>query len=262
MLLDLSEIFVCPRCRPTQGLVVLVDEIRDRRVVRGHLGCPECEGRFPVERGVLRFGAGERGADAGSGGPDADDGEPPAGRDRPPRAGEDVGTDAADVPSAALFRGASRREAGLRLGALLGLPEAGGPFLLGPGLGPLAPPLADMAEDEEVLALVEPSGGGTPRDPGGRERESGAVGDGAAGRRVTRIVGVAGDDLPVFSGRLGGAALLGGTAGALEEAVRAVRAGGRVAVVEPGEDVHAAVEELGVEVAARDERALVGVRRA
>lgn len=272
MLLDLSEVFVCPRCRPDQGLVVLVDEIRDRRVVRGHLGCPECDARFPVEDGVLRFGAADGAPEAAPGArPDAAGGRGDAGAGAGEAPEEGAVPPGADDPAPpALFRGASRREAALRLGALLGLPEAGGPFLLGSGLGAVAVPLADMSEDEEVLALEGADGGdGSPRGgaddgPGGggaAATAAGDAGDGPAGRRVTRVVGVVGADLPVFPGRLGGVALLGGTAGALREAVRAVRAGGRVVVVEPDGGVLDPVEDLTVEVAARDARAFVGVRR-
>ncbi len=143
----------------------------------------------------------------------------------------------------------------MRLGALLGLPEAGGPFLLGRGLGSVAAALASAAEDEEVLALE-----GVGGDPGPATAAGGGDGD-PAGRRVTRVVGVAGADLPVFPGRLGGVAVVGGPAGAVEEAVRAVRAGGRVVVVGPSATVLDAVDGLAMEVAARDERALVGVRR-
>lgn len=266
MLLDLSEVFVCPLCRPVQGLVVLVDEIRDRRVVRGHLGCPECEARFPVEDGAIRFDAAGRGT--GGDGP-AEGGEAPSAADAaaegpPGRAGAGAAGDDAVRP--ALFRGASRREAALRLGGLLGLPEASGPFLLGRGLGAVAAPLADMTEDEEVLSLGAAAGDGpalreTDRPGGGGDPGPGAVEDGPAGERVTRVVGVDGRDLPIFPGRLGGVALLGGPAGAVDEAVRVLRAGGRVAVIEPDEGVLDAVDELGVEVAARDDRALVGVRR-
>lgn len=230
MLLDLSEIFVCPRCRPTQGLIVLVEEIRDRRVLRGDLGCPACEARYPVQGGTLRFDASGEEADR--------DADPAARAGSTPEPGRSQ-----------LFRGASRREAGVRLAALLGLPEAEGPFLLSSALAGLAGPLAAAAEGEEVLAL---EGGGAE---GGGPRESAATG------RVTRIVGAAPADLPVFAGRLGGAAILEGSGETAREAVRTLREGGRLVVVEPVDRVRDAVGELPVEVAAEDPRALVAVRR-
>jgi hypothetical protein len=123
-----------------------------------------------------------------------------------------------------------------------------------------------MTEDGEVLSLRGAAGDGTAhretdRPGGGGDPGAGSAEDGEAGERVTRIVGVDGSDLPIFSGRIGGVALLGGPAGAVDEAVRVLRTGGRVAVVDPDAGVLDAAEELGVEVAARDDRALVGVRR-
>lgn len=264
MLLDLSEIFVCPRCRPAQGLVVLVDELRDRRLVRGRLGCPHCEVRYPVDRGTLRFDAAREPGDAGAADdrPSAEDPGPPGG----------AGGDAA--PDVELFGDAGPREAALRLGALLGLPEAEGPFLLLPGLAGLAVPLAELAEDEEVVALAAGGSGagaapsaGSPDGPGGAAtgRDGNADADADtddAARRVTRLAGASARDLPVFSGRVGAAALLEGPPEALEEAVRTVREGGRIVVVAPGPSIRGVADELPLEVAADEARALVAVRRA
>lgn len=244
MLLDLSEIFVCPDCRPTQGLVVLVDEIEDRRVVRGHLGCPSCEARFPVDRGTLRFDVAGTRADEAEGPPDVRGARADAPRQPTAGAGGRGGGEPAP-PRAGLFRGASADEAALRLAALLGLPGAEGPFLLFPGLAVLAVPLAEAAEGGEVLALTEGDGSA-----------------GAAGRRVTRVVGAEIVDLPVFSGRLGGAAILEAPPEAVEEAVRTLREGARIVVVEPSAEARDCVAALPVEVVAEEPRALVAVRRA
>lgn len=263
MHLDLSELFVCPRCRPAQGLVVLVDEIEDRRVARGRLGCPECDARFPLREGTLRLDAAGRGTDADeapdSGGDDgaAEDRERDGGRPDAGGPGREEGG-----PAPALLRGGDPAEAAARLGALLGLPEAAGPFLLGPGLGAVAVPLAAVAEGEEVLSLA-PSGGPSPSGGEGPAPDAGdgPVGGADAGRRVTRIVGAAAGALPLFSGRLGGVVLLGGPGAALEDAARVLREGGRLVVLAPGAGVAGAVEDLAVEVAARDPRAVVAVRR-
>lgn len=42
---------VCPRCGPPFGLILLADEVRDRNVVEGTLGCPNCRDRYPVSDG-------------------------------------------------------------------------------------------------------------------------------------------------------------------------------------------------------------------
>ena len=48
----LVDHLACPRCGPTFGLVLLAREVRERRVRRGELGCPNCRDAFPVERGL------------------------------------------------------------------------------------------------------------------------------------------------------------------------------------------------------------------
>ena len=55
----LTDITTCPRCGPAFGLVLLVDEVRERRVSRGWLACPNCRERYPIRAGVadLRQGA-------------------------------------------------------------------------------------------------------------------------------------------------------------------------------------------------------------
>lgn len=52
MYFELTDLLTCPRCGPTSGLVLLVEEVEDRRVERGWLGCPNCRHDFPVENGI------------------------------------------------------------------------------------------------------------------------------------------------------------------------------------------------------------------
>ncbi len=52
MFLELTDLLSCPGCGPQQGLVLLVEEVRERRVLRGWLGCPRCRTDFRVDRGV------------------------------------------------------------------------------------------------------------------------------------------------------------------------------------------------------------------
>lgn len=105
-------------------------------------------------------------------------------------------------------------EDAVRVAALLGLREGGGAVLLGAGLGPVAGALVELAGGVEVLALSRaPEDGSAPR--------------------VTRLLGVREGALPLHGRRLRGAALVGGSREALAEAARAVRPGGRVAVLRP-----------------------------
>lgn len=141
MFLELSEAFVCPRCRPTQGLIVLVDRIEGRRVIEGRLGCPECDLRVPVSEEVVRF-------DRVEPPPDGD-----ATRPVPELSGAPPVLTEAD----------GEEEAAIRLAALLGAEGTSGYLLTGPGLGDLAAAVARRAGEAEVLAL---SGMPRPSEPG------------------------------------------------------------------------------------------------
>ncbi len=246
MFLELSEIFVCPSCRPAQGLVVLVEAIEERRVREGHLGCPECELRVPIRDGVLRF-----------------DRARPSGGARDPDGGH--GGDAAGS-AAALLSGVDAEEGATRLAALLGADGAEGCLLLGPGLGWLAAPLARLAGDAEVLALA--TRGRTPGAAGKAVDDGrGGTDDGRRGAdvdppesRVSRAGGVDPGDLPIVTGRLAGVALLRPTAEAVREAVRVLEEGGRLVLVEPSPGTREALDGAPVGVVAAEEAAVVAVR--
>src|SRR5690242_16884227 len=62
----LTDLLTCPRCGPEFGLIVLADEMVDRRVVEGSLGCANCRNRYPVHGGVadLRLAPNEEGGPA------------------------------------------------------------------------------------------------------------------------------------------------------------------------------------------------------
>lgn len=232
MFLELSEVFVCPSCRPAQGLIVLVDAIEERRVREGHLGCPECEMRVPIRDGVLRF---DRAREGGTG----------------------------DVPAASLVAGVGREQGATRLAALLGADRAEGCLLLGPGLEALAEPLAGIGEVAEVLSLVpEAPGPDTPQAANDGERGEGP-GEGAPRTHgVSRATGVDPGDLPVVTGRLAGVALLGPGRDAVREAVRVVEEGGRVVLLEPSREARRALEGEPVGVTAAEQEAVVAVRQA
>ena len=221
MFLELSEAFVCPECRPAQGLVVLVDRIDGRRVIEGRLGCPECDLRVPIEEETVRFDR---------------LGDPAAGRPAPGSADEPAGSRTGGALPAVLAE-AGPGEGATRLAGLLGAESTAGYLLTGPGLAPLAPRLAGLAPDAEVLALAA-----GPRDA-------------AAG--VSWARGAATEALPLFTGRLAGAAVLGADARGAEEAIRVVRAGGRVVLLDPVADVEGAIAELPARLLAREEGVVV-----
>ncbi|TVR60966.1 MAG: hypothetical protein EA422_13200 [Gemmatimonadales bacterium] len=117
----------CPRCGPAFGLILLADELRERRVLEGALGCANCRERYPVEGG---FG----------------DLRPP------PRSPLPAGP----VPSVSEGRGNGPRDPAedtFRLAALLGVREGPGLLLLAGGWVALAGRLAAMIHEIEVVAL-------------------------------------------------------------------------------------------------------------
>ena len=52
MHVTLTDVLSCPKCGPGHGLILLPEEVRDRRVATGFLGCPDCRTRYPVVAGV------------------------------------------------------------------------------------------------------------------------------------------------------------------------------------------------------------------
>lgn len=124
----LSDLLTCPRCGPTHGLILLPDEVRDRRVTTGVLGCANCRERYAVTDGVadLREGAVEAA----------------------PRPGRGVGSGERDPEEA------------VRLAALLGLAEGGGTVLIaGPGTAHAGALAAMLPELSVVAASTDVVGG-------------------------------------------------------------------------------------------------------
>jgi uncharacterized protein YbaR (Trm112 family) len=56
MFLELAELLACPAEHEPTYCVVTSDEMHERRVVRGAVGCPVCEAEYPVVDGVVQFG--------------------------------------------------------------------------------------------------------------------------------------------------------------------------------------------------------------
>lgn len=51
MHLLVTDRLTCVRCGPTFGLVLVADDLRDRRLLEGFLGCSNCRDRYPVQGG-------------------------------------------------------------------------------------------------------------------------------------------------------------------------------------------------------------------
>ncbi len=121
MLLELSEILACPVCGPPQVMVAVVHESVGRRVVRGFLGCPTCDSRFPIEDGALYL-------------------------DRPESG---VEPEATGAPEAAFTQ-----DLAMLVGAVLDVAGGSGHLLLAPELGAIADAVAGVAESWEVVSLA------------------------------------------------------------------------------------------------------------
>ncbi len=52
MFFELTDLLSCPRCGTAHGLVLLVQDVNERRVRNGWLGCPNCRHDYPVSDGV------------------------------------------------------------------------------------------------------------------------------------------------------------------------------------------------------------------
>lgn len=223
--LSLIEFLTCPRCGPAHGLILLPDEVRDRRVVTGVLGCANCRERYVVEGGVADL-RGDSGV-VGGGGEARDWGE---------ERGEGVG----EAP------GGGGREAAVRLAALLGLAEAGGVVLLTGPAAELGERLAEVAPGTTVVTTVGVDTSGSAVDSG--------VGSGVVSRlRLGKV-------LALRTGGVRGVALTGGYGELVEEGGRLVAPAGRLVLdpapagardrVEAG-GLRVLVEEGGVLVAGR-----------
>ncbi|HSH46210.1 MAG TPA: Trm112 family protein [Longimicrobiales bacterium] len=117
----LTDVLTCPHCGPGHGLILLPDEVRNRRVVAGVLGCADCRRQYPVRNGVVVFAEGD---ELVPGAPDS-------------------GT----------------REGAERLGGLLGLGAGSGlVFLAGPSAAD-AGALSELVEHVDVVAASGPGEG-------------------------------------------------------------------------------------------------------
>jgi uncharacterized protein YbaR (Trm112 family) len=120
---ELTELLSCPLCGPEHGLVLIVEEIEDRRVDVGRLGCPNCKREYPVARGLadLRLQAG-------------------------PSLSEEDQTAGPESPL-------QDEELALKVAALSGLTEGPGYLLVAERLAIAAEELAELLPGFEIIAF-------------------------------------------------------------------------------------------------------------
>ncbi len=218
----------CPRCGPTFGLILMADDLRDRRVLEGALGCANCRERYPVRGG---FG----------------DLRPPPRGPLPEFGMSDsvrVGGGSSPVPDAPVEHSTSPddpAEAAFRLAALLGVREGPGLILLAGGWASLAGRLAARIDEIEVVAL-DPALHGAGEEAG-----------------VSRLT--AGAGLPFFSSALRGVALEGAQLAEWEgEAIRVLAPGARLVVRDPPPGLSSRLEARGLQPLLETRRYVVAQR--
>ncbi|MDQ2768820.1 MAG: hypothetical protein M3Y30_16900, partial [Gemmatimonadota bacterium] len=113
----------CVRPHEDSWLVASADELVARHIVRGELGCPVCEARYPVRDGVADFA--------------------------PPSPVRDAGDDS----SMRVELSSTPSELALRAAALLGLTDGGGIVVLAGEWSAAAYEILEMVEGVQLLAL-------------------------------------------------------------------------------------------------------------
>lgn len=195
-----TDVLTCPRCGPDYGLILLADRIEQRRALEGRLGCSNCREEYAVHAGFadLRY---------------------------PP------GSPLAAAPAEEVAEGAA-----LRLAALLGIGAGPGRYLIvGPG-ALLAPAIAALVPDAEILAS-DPALAGVPEQPGVSRIASGAALP--LRSRILRSIALTGRDEP------------------LEEALRVLAPGGRLVLDPAPEGASERLRERGLRILLDDEGVVV-----
>lgn len=206
----LTDALTCPRCGPEMGLILLADRVEERRVLSGRLGCANCRETYPIaDGGVDLRVAAARDAEASI-------------------KGEAGSGDA--------------QEGAVRIAALLGLAQARGTMLVaGPGAA-LAPAVAALVPEVEVVAFG-------PRAGAGEEAPG-----------VSRVAG--GPALPFRARSFHGVALTGGADDALlAEGLRVLVAGSRLLVEGAAPGTAERLGGMGAEVLLEQEGVVVARAR-
>jgi uncharacterized protein YbaR (Trm112 family) len=194
---ELLEKLRCPNPHEPSPLVATAALTVDRHIIEGRLGCPVCHAEFRIHEGALELG-----------------GEAPA------------------PPAPQVAGGAAAHETMLRVGALLGLDERGGVFVLDLVGSHFIRELAELAPTAQFVALATTAG--------------------VAGANAVFLG--CGDVIPLTNGCARGIALDRATPALLRSAVQLLAPGGRL--IAPA---HTAVPD-GVTVLARDAEQWVGER--
>jgi uncharacterized protein YbaR (Trm112 family) len=118
---SVADRIFCPLCGPEFGLILLANDVRDRRVMEGDLGCSECRTKYPVRAGF------------------ADLRVPP--RDSLPGLPGESGSETVDS------------EITYRLGALLGVTEGPGTLLLEGPEARHAAALGELIDGVEIVTF-------------------------------------------------------------------------------------------------------------
>jgi uncharacterized protein YbaR (Trm112 family) len=189
----LTDALTCPRCGPAFGLILIADEMRDRRVLRGGLGCPNCRESYPVAGGVADLRVrGEEGIE-----PEV---EPPGEGAESTNGGGDAGVSGAGGA-------ADSMESGYRVAALLGVGDLPSTVLVAGYPRSVSSAVAGLLPESQVAASI-----GDDEAP-------------ATGASWIRH----GVRLPFRTGSLKGVAIAGNSAGELlAESTRALAPGGRI----------------------------------
>jgi uncharacterized protein YbaR (Trm112 family) len=222
LFIELTEALDCPICRDEFGLVAFVDELQERRVLEGHLGCPECKAEYPIQGGGIDLSGLEDRSDTS--------------RESDASLVDELAP-TAECPD----------ERAMEVAALLGVRErAGARLLLDEGLAACAAVMVGWGERIEILTLVHALA------------SEGPLGSGPG---VTPVAGATPAGWPIRPHALRGVALLGGSPDRLREAERVLTRGGRLTVLEPTPEVLDAIDDCDFEILAAEARALVGTRR-
>ncbi len=196
MFVELLEKLRCSVPHADSPLVATASHTLDRHIITGMLGCPICHAEYRIENGAVDFGG--------------------------------------SMPHPTLSPDAVTEEKALRIGALLGLDERGGLYVLDVIGSYFIPSLLEMSPNSQFIALTA-----------NEQMEGAGI--------VIRSIG---DALPLAKGCARGIALDRAAPGLLSSAVQVLASGGRL--VAPA----AAPVPEGISVLASDSEQWVGEREA